>query len=938
MSHTSNNYAVFRNFIFENTELLSEALSSFRIETKRTSDTARLLGGTGDSLCSHLIAYFDALDLQPKPKDEILLFFQSMSKFKNLLIEYISDVAAQVKTRLSLHIFVGPDLRLISHITDSFLTAEDINIGSSLADFYVSIESTSLSGDFCITIHGAYTSFVLADEINFRLRAQYESTLLHHNERPDYYTVRTDNCNDQLHKRAAVYDAPRLGSPSTIRRISKTDSTRKIIINAMRNNVLFSSYSAAEHKKIADVFEKVDVHPSDVVIKQGEAGDHFYVVESGKMQLYIEGTDGKPLSTTFNIEAGASFGELALLYNIPRTATVVAIEQSVLWRVDRHTYRYVISNSEKESMEETLHFLREVEVLGKKFKDAMSENDLNLLATAVEHEDFAPGDIIIRQDQPGDCFYIIKSGNVAVCKQIKTLGCDSPQYPVEDDGGYGLGRQLALLHPGDYFGERALLHEDVRQASCIAEGLVTCLSLSRDMFIRLVGSWNELNSERRGSEDSTGTGHGAASNHSNNSSISALAGTGDGVSSSNNLLENDGIQFETTISGSPPPNSSMPTMLSQFNTPNRSTSHSVDNENFGSLSTFLTQPQLSTQNQLQVRRTGMLSTTSYSNAPRRGSVMQLEDIGGLEDVEQLFTLGAGAFGRVRLTKHKHTKKFVVVKIQSKKAIQDQQMESTITNEIHLMKLINHPFVAKLFCAFQDEYAVYMAMEFLPCGDFFSFLQHVGKSSMSEDKVRFYSANVVAGLDALHTHSIAYRDLKPENMVMDNRGYVKLVDLGLAKQITSGKTWTVCGTPDYIAPEVIMNKGHDKAVDYWALGVLIYEMMDGWPPFYDENPMKVYQKICAGKFAMDKPNMNGNILDILQQLLQKNPSKRIGNAKGGVTDICKHKWFGALDWKGLLRGTITAPYIPTVDMQNPKAPKVDTDPELDMVASSWIAEL
>ena len=143
-----------------------------------------------------------------------------------------------------------------------------------------------------------------------------------------------------------------------------------------------------------------------------------------------------------------------------------------------------------------------------------------------------------------------------------------------------------------------------------------------------------------------------------------------------------------------------------------------------------------------------------------------------------------------------------------------------------------------------------------------------------------------------------------------QGFVKIVDLGLAKQIKHGKTWTMCGTPDYLAPEIILNEGHDLSVDYWALGVLIYEMVTGWPPFYADEPMKTYEKIvaCAVNFPV---YVTRQLTDLVSKLLAAQPGRRLGNLKGGISDIMKHKWFGSFDWAGLDALTLPPPYAPTV---------------------------
>ncbi|KAF3823919.1 hypothetical protein GH733_006923 [Mirounga leonina] len=147
-----------------------------------------------------------------------------------------------------------------------------------------------------------------------------------------------------------------------------------------------------------------------------------------------------------------------------------------------------------------------------------------------------------------------------------------------------------------------------------------------------------------------------------------------------------------------------------------------------------------------------------------------------------------------------------------------------------------------------------------------------RGSFEDSTTRFYTACVVEAFAYLHSKGIIYRDLKPENLILDHRGYTKLVDFGFAKKIGFGKkTWTFCGTPEYVAPEIILNKGHDISADYWSLGILMYELLTG----------------------------------------RDNPSERLGNLKNGVKDIQKHKWFEGFNWEGLRKGTLTPPIIPSV---------------------------
>ncbi|XP_029933856.1 cGMP-dependent protein kinase 1-like isoform X3 [Myripristis murdjan] len=284
----------------------------------------------------------------------------------------------------------------------------------------------------------------------------------------------------------------------------------------------------------------------------------------------------------------------------------------------------------------------------------------------------------------------------------------------------------------------------------------------------------------------------------------------------------------------------------------------------------------------------------------------------LVDFNIIDTLGVGGFGRVELVQLKSEEaKTFAMKILKKRHIVDTRQQEHIRSEKHIMTEAHSDFIVRLYRTFKDSKYLYMLMEACLGGEVWTILRDRG--SFEDSTTRFYTACVVEAFAYLHAKGIIYRDLKPENLILDSRGYAKLVDFGFAKKIGFGKkTWTFCGTPEYVAPEIILNKGHDISADYWSLGILMYELLTGSPPFSGPDPMKTYNIILRGIDMIEFPKkITKNAANLIKKLCRDNPSERLGNLKNGVKDIQKHKWFEGFNWEGLRKGTLTPPIIPDV---------------------------
>jgi len=287
----------------------------------------------------------------------------------------------------------------------------------------------------------------------------------------------------------------------------------------------------------------------------------------------------------------------------------------------------------------------------------------------------------------------------------------------------------------------------------------------------------------------------------------------------------------------------------------------------------------------------------------------------MEDLEILRTLGSGTFGRVKLVRHKVSGMPYAMKILNKAHVVAYKQQQNVIHEKELMTMCSHPFILKLHNTFKDKNHLYLLVDFVQGGELFTYLhcQPNSTGKLTEDHAKFYASHVIMAIEYLHERSIVYRDLKPENLLIDPQGYLKMVDFGFAKVVTD-RTYTLCGTPEYLAPELVLGKGHNKGVDYWALGVLIYEMVVGNSPFAAANPSDQMQ-ICRNivKEPLVFPSwLSSDCRDLIAKLLERDQTKRIGLTHGGTSAIRNHPWFANLNWDRVLKKKELAPYRPKLN--------------------------
>lgn len=561
---------------------------------------------------------------------------------------------------------------------------------------------------------------------------------------------------------------------------SKDFRSRTVIKEALMENDFLKNLSQSQVREMVDAMHEKIIPKGVYVIREGELGSHLYVAGEGEYEVI---KDGKVLG---RLGVGKAFGELAILYNCKRTASIKAVADGKLWTIERTVFQQIMQSTGMKKMENQVNFLRVVPLLSN-----FPENILSKISDVLELEVYKKGDYVVREGTVGDTFYIISEGDVKVTQK-----------------GSSQESEIRTLTKGDYFGEQAMLKTDTRTANVIATSdVVECLTLDRDSFFQLVGDLSELRDKKYG--DANG------------------------------------------------------------------------------------------------------KDLSSEKAQMCETLKEFIDI-SLDDLEVIATLGVGGFGRVELVKSRNRPgSAFALKCLKKQHIVETQQQEHVFSEKNILMSCKHNFITRLFKTFKDKKYIYMLMEVSLGGELWTILRDRGW--FDDTTTRFYIACVVSAFEYLHNRGIIYRDLKPENLLLDKQGYIKMVDFGFSKHIESGrKTWTFCGTPEYVAPEIILNKGHDRSVDFWSLGVLMYELLTGTPPFTASDPMKVYNIILRGFDQITVPrNVNRTAVTLMKRFCKENPVERIGYQKDGVLDIKKHRWFQGFDWEGLDKRSLDPPITPKV---------------------------
>ncbi|KAL7054680.1 hypothetical protein AAHC03_025852 [Spirometra sp. Aus1] len=624
-------------------------------------------------------------------------------------------------------------------------------------------------------------------------------------------------------------------TPLVMKYYDKDAKSRQEIRNALRNNEYLKNLDAVQLQEIVSCMYEYSIKEGCYIILEGEDGNHLYVAAEGEYEVWA---GGKYLYT---MGPGNCFGELALLYNCKRTASIKAVRAARLWVLERNVFQHIMMKTGIEKMEERVKFLSSVPLLKN-----LDEAKLQRITDVLEAQFHPAGECIIRQDEQADSFFIIQSGEVKVT--MKVTGADGNQNEIE----------IRRMTRGEYFGEKALLGEGRRTANiyAISPSGVDLLCLYRKDFLELIGNIEDLHHRE----------------YVDLEHLEARGGLHKPEDSTVMLTENSTFSLRT---------------LQQA---------SVDQ-------------QLERRQQEELRR-----EKSPSSKKIYSREYQIVENLRISDLERVAVIGQGGFGRVELVRpvNDSSISFALKRMKKVHIVETKQQEH-VHSEKRILLCVDSPFICKLFKTYKDTKFVYMLMEFCPGGELWTVLRD---RRVFDDKLtRFSLACVIEAFDYLHHNSIIYRDLKPENMLLTVNGYIKLCDFGFAKRLGGQrKTWTFCGTPEYVAPEVILNKGHDFAADYWSLGILTCELLMGTPPFQASEPIKIYMKALRGIEAYDlahHKNISAKAYQLIKRLCRLNPTERLGMGRLGIQEIRNQKYFQGFDWEGVRNRSSPSPFRPKV---------------------------
>lgn len=774
----------------------------------------------------------------------------------------------------------------------------------------------------------------------------------------------------------------------------KTETEKIYIKKALAKHFLFNKLPSENLELVISKMKYYTLQPKSEVITQGKAGDCFFIVASGKLDVITDGI------ITGVLTKGQSFGELALMHDTPRPATIVAATFSNLWGITRKEFQGSIHTASNKTYQEIKIFISSIPMF-----DMLNPGEKEKLVEVLVPCEYEDGNAIVNEGDPGDVMYIIHKGIVR---------CMVKGKPVRD------------LQKGEFFGEQALLYDIPRSATCIAIKKVVLLSLHRENVSKVLGNQfqriiykntlrisiekspalKDLTKKQmellienikvnsypagttlivkgtvkgikllivlKGNVSYMGKQHGLSCCIGDNDLLIKPFGKyEDSVScvGDTDIAEISRVEIEKIIGGELKkiveqniilsilkqvqifrtlPLQKLEVIISILLTKEYSKGQFIFKQGDKGQDFYIIK-----EGELEIIKDNLVirtlekynylgerailfkdSRTASAKVKERANLWVLhkedflrvidagmrdqlirriclqDDTFNLTNIKIIKFLGRGTFGNVFLVLNTNNQTLYAIKSVSRVTISKFAIEDVVRVERKILLKLDHPFIVKLVRTFKDQHRIYYVLEYIRGIGFYETLRTL--DLLRNEDMKFYIGCIILILEHMHERHIMYRDLKPENLMIDEEGYLKLIDFGTAK-VSDGKTFTMVGTPQYIAPEVILGKGYTLSADLWSLGIVSYEIATGTVPFCEneQDPYKIYQKILEYNLVYPQTlKKNPRIKIFIDQLLNLNPLSR-----GTAESLKAHKWFTGYNWEGLFSKHLKPPHLPIIDNFN-----------------------
>jgi len=667
----------------------------------------------------------------------------------------------------------------------------------------------------------------------------------------------------------------------------KSEEETKFLDETLGSNFIFSDLTESERKMLIDAMQKETAEEGDMIIKQGDTGDFFYICQTGVMSFVVDG------NAVGSCGSGGSFGELSLLYDSPRAATCVAGADLVLWKVHQSTFRHLLARSNKEAEANITETLSKIDL----FKD-LDRQTVTKFADVLSTVKYKTGEKIVEKGQTGDVFYIVKTGQV----RVHDIGLGDSAFDDKTEG------------TGYWFGERALMTGNPRAASVTAMNEVEVFACDRETFETTIGPLETIlgdASRKRFIQSVPIFSKSLLTNREFDSLVSLLKvrkyEKGQKLAEAGKVGDNpslwivkEGKLMITEKDGK----------IFFLGSGDYFGDKAVQADGeYVSRETCIVEENTVCWRLKRTDIESIIGDVKRLGKPIPFQPKSFDSTLSIKDVKKHKMLGMGAFGKVWLATSRDTKKPYALKTITKRQLIEAGQVKGVMREKQIMASIEHPFILPLVGSFQDEDFLFLLIPFVSGGELFNVVHTDQRDGLDNNASQFYGGCILQALGYLHARNIVYRDMKPENALIDNDGYCIMIDFGFAK-IVVDKTYTLCGTPEYLAPEIIMSKGHDKAVDYWSFGVLLYEMLVGQSPFYlyGTDQVSLFKRIVMVKYQCPA-YVSDDAKDVIKKLLTRRQASRFGNLSRGHLDIMEHPWFNSLDFEKLNQRKIKAPWKP-----------------------------